>query len=86
MTAIIVEYATQGGDAMPARFGMRADTLCEVDEVVDHWPGDGYVYYKLRSRGALYILRHDESEDDWELQFFQDEERHFEGDSPLVEY
>ncbi len=86
MTPIIVEYGPQGDPTKPARFGMRAETLCEVDEIVDRWPGDGYVYYKLRSRGALYILRHDESEGDWELQFFQDEERNCEGDSPVVEY
>jgi hypothetical protein len=86
MTSIIVEYGNQGDEAAPARFGMRTETLCEVDEVVDRWPGDGYVYYKLRSHGALYILRHDETEGDWELQFFQDEERDFGEDSPLVEY
>jgi hypothetical protein len=44
-----------------------------VDELLDHWPGDGHSYFKVRCDGAIFILRHDERTRDWQLHFFRDE-------------
>lgn len=42
-----------------------------VEEVLDRWFGPEHRYFKVRaSDGDLYILRHDEAGDSWELAFF----------------
>jgi len=43
-----------------------------VREIVDRWFGAGCRYFKLiADDGGLYILRHDQMADAWELTFFQ---------------
>lgn len=58
---------------VPVRFGLHGDEH-EVEAVLDHWPGAGHHYVKVRTRaGDLYILRHDEERDAWEVAFFRAE-------------
>jgi hypothetical protein len=55
------------GEVLPRRLGLGARSVA-VAEVLDRWPGTDYSYVKVRGAdGALYILRHDESGDRWQL-------------------
>lgn len=61
----------EGGEAFPVRFGWP-QAMREVIEVVDWWPGEGHCYFRLRANdGGVYILRHNEEMDFWELVFFE---------------
>jgi len=43
-----------------------------VQHVLDRWFGCGYRYFKLLGEdGSIYILRHEEGRDDWEMTFFE---------------
>lgn len=67
-------YVGLNGVEMPRRF--RLDTR-EIDVVdnIDQWLGSDYCYFKLRGAdGNLYILRHDEAHDEWDLTMFQREQ------------
>ncbi len=56
-------------DLMPERFVLAGRGL-EVDAVIDRWFGPTYTYFKVRaSDDRTYILKHDRSEDGWELLF-----------------
>jgi len=69
--AIAVEcYAGYRGEEEPRviYFGQRA---VGVTEVLDRWLAPDHRYFKVRGDdGARYIVRHDESEQRWELTFF----------------
>ena len=44
----------------------------EVAENIDQWHGKDYRYFKVKSRdGDLYILRHSEIRNDWELTMYE---------------
>ncbi|MFN3657239.1 MAG: hypothetical protein ACK4UO_08305 [Pseudolabrys sp.] len=48
------------------------DRLVEATDTIDRWHGDNYRYLKVRdSEGNLYILRHNEIQNAWELTMFQ---------------
>ena len=72
MSDLKVELRLGDFGPVPVRFG-RPGAMRVVDECLDHWPGDGYAYYKVRCDGAIYILRHDERTHEWRLHFFSDE-------------
>jgi hypothetical protein len=39
---------------------------------LDRWPGEGYCYFRVRTlEGALYILRHDELDDSWQISVYR---------------
>lgn len=62
-----VECRRSGSRLIPVRFGPTGREH-EVAELLDWWPGADHSYVKLRTRGrALYILRHDELRDEWEV-------------------
>jgi hypothetical protein len=64
-------YAGHRGEETPRRFDLDGRRV-EVVEVVDRWSGPDHRYFKLRGDdGAVYILRHDEPADRWELTVFQ---------------
>jgi hypothetical protein len=67
-------YAGYKADERPARFrsyGKQAPTF-QVEEILDQWYGPGYQCFKVRADdGNLYVLRHDESEDQWTLDSFR---------------
>ena len=67
-------YAGYKADERPLRFTPltpRARTF-EVRQVLDQWYGVGYTCFKvLADDGNLYILRHHNAEDFWELDSFR---------------
>jgi hypothetical protein len=71
-TTIAVEcYAGSRGEETPRRFGVPGAQV-EIAEVIDRWLAPDHRYFKVRDReGALYILRHDASTQQWELRFFR---------------
>lgn len=55
----------------PLRFG-TCGRMREVAEVVDRWPGEGYCYFRVRTRdGARFLLRHDTENDRWRIAAFE---------------
>ena len=70
--AVAVEcHAGYRGDEQPRRFRFGKRTI-EIEETLDQWHGPDYRYFKLRgSDRAIYILRHDESADRWEMTMFE---------------
>ena len=44
----------------------------EVEEIIDKWYGAEYTYFKLiADDGNIYILKYDEHNDEWKLEFFK---------------
>ena len=63
-------YAGHRADVAPVRFfiGQRA---IEVSEIIDRWLDPAHSYFKLRGDdGGIYILRHDQAADGWEMILF----------------
>ena len=63
-------YAGHRADVAPVRFfiGQRA---IEVSEIIDRWLDPAHSYFKLRGDdGGIYILRHDQAADAWEMILF----------------
>ena len=63
-------YAGHRADVAPVRFfiGQRAIEVCEI---IDRWLDPAYSYFKLRGDdGGIYILRHDQAADAWEMILF----------------
>ena len=68
-------YAGHRGEETPRRFALGGRTR-EVTEVIDRWYGPDHRYFKVRGDdGGIYILRHDEPTDRWELVVFTQEQR-----------
>ena len=62
--------AGHGADAAPQRFFI-AQRAIVVREIVDRWLEPAHSYFKLRGDDSgIYILRHDEASDVWELILF----------------
>jgi hypothetical protein len=60
-------YAGHRGEETPRRFDLGGRRV-EVLEVVDRWYGSDHRYFKVRGDdGGIYLLRHDEPADSWEL-------------------
>lgn len=71
MSHLRVEIRVERDRRVPHRFG-RNGALREVVELIDHWPGEGHGYYRVRAEDAgVYILRHDERADRWEIHAFE---------------
>jgi len=67
-------YAGYRGEETPRRFYL-GDRCVEVLEVIDQWLEPDHRYFKVRGEeGALYILRHDVEEGEWELTLYQSED------------
>jgi hypothetical protein len=64
-------YAGYRGEETPRRFFM-GDKSIEIEEVIDRWLAPEYRYFKVRAdKNDIYILRHDELAQRWELTLFQ---------------
>jgi hypothetical protein len=64
-------YAGYRGEETPRRLEL-GERRVEVVEVIDRWYGPDHRYFKLRGDdGAIYLLRHDERTDRWELTLFE---------------
>ena len=73
-------YAGYRTDQRPLRFYINARCV-EVVEVLDQWYGPDYRYCKVRGDdNAVYILRHTNKEDLWELTMFT---RAYDGETGL---
>ncbi|HEY6004664.1 MAG TPA: hypothetical protein VIV57_17450, partial [Anaeromyxobacter sp.] len=67
-------YAGYRGEETPQRFEIDGRRV-EVVEVIDRWLGPDHRYFKVRGDdGALYLLRHDEPADRWELKMLERDE------------
>ncbi len=63
-------YAGYRGEEEPRAFWLGERRLAAL-EIVDRWHAPGYRYFRVRAEdGNLYILRHDEAQDAWDLQAF----------------
>ena len=70
-------YAGYRGEETPRLIRMATYTI-EVREVVDRWLSPDHRYFKiLGSDDATYIIRHDTSDGQWELVFYQSAEMIF---------
>ena len=72
-------YSGYRADERPLRFAF-AEPVCapryEVKEILDQWYGVGYRCFKvLANDGNIYILRHQESDDHWQLDSFRRQEQ-----------
>jgi hypothetical protein len=64
-------HAGHRGEETPRRILLERRRV-EIVEVIDRWVGPDHRYFKLRGDdGAVYLVRHDEIADRWELRLFQ---------------
>jgi hypothetical protein len=72
MTRVAVQcYSGFRADERPLRFKLGERTF-EVEEIEDRWYSPGSDYFRLRADdGNIYILRRDESLDEWSLEAFR---------------
>ncbi len=72
MSAIKVEcYAGYRAAERPLRFAMGEQSL-NVEAVEDQWYSPLSRYFRVRaSDGNIYILRHDEEADSWNLEAYR---------------
>jgi len=74
-TTLHVEcYAGYKADERPLRFRSHSkdSRVYEVVEILDRWYGVGYRCFRVRADdGNLYVLRHNEREDEWVLDSFR---------------
>jgi len=63
-------YAGHRADEAPMRFYIGSRTV-EVREIIDRWLDPAHSYFKLRGDDdGIYILRHDQAADLWEMTLF----------------
>jgi len=61
-------YAGHRGEETPRRLEIEG-RLIEVVAVIDRWLSPDHRYFKVRGDdGAVYLLRHEEAVDRWELE------------------
>jgi hypothetical protein len=71
VTVRVVCYSGYKADERPLRFQLGERWLA-VEEVVDRWYNPHATYFRVRAEdGAFYILRHDESQDEWTLEAYR---------------
>jgi len=72
MSSIRVEcYAGYRGDERPVRFTLGERTY-EVQDIEDQWYSPAAIYFRVKADdGSIYVLRHDEVQDQWTLEGFR---------------
>lgn len=70
-TTVRVEcHAGYRAEESPRHFYLGTRAI-EVTEILDRWLDPEYRYFKLRGDdGGIYILRHDQTTDRWEMTLF----------------
>ncbi len=64
-------YEGSRANERPIRF-LMGEKQYEVTDIIDRWYGPDYLYFKVHADdGNIYILRCDETNDEWELELFQ---------------
>ncbi|HVC10734.1 MAG TPA: hypothetical protein VNE59_03775 [Burkholderiales bacterium] len=70
MTIRVESYAGYRDEQEPLAFWLGERRLAAL-EIADRWQGPGYRYFRVKADdGNLYILRHDEAQDTWQLEAF----------------
>lgn len=65
-------YSGYKGVERPVSFSI-GERYLNVEELIDQWYGPDYLYFKVRADdGNLYILKYNESADEWGISFFKD--------------
>lgn len=68
-------YSGHRADEHPQRFTFGGREIA-VEEILDRWLDPAHRYFKLRgSDGGIYILRHDQAADEWELTLYDSGQR-----------
>ena len=63
-------YAGHRGEEEPRAF-VLGDRRLEVVEIIDRWLAPDHRYFKVQADDDnVYILRHDEAADEWEMTSF----------------
>jgi hypothetical protein len=63
-------HSSYSGEETPRRFRLRTRRV-DVAEILDRWLAPDHGYFKVRgSDGGVYILRHDEVFEYWELTLY----------------
>lgn len=62
-------YAGYRGEQTPRRFFLH-DRCFSIEQLLDCWLGPGHRYFKVQTDDGVYILRHDTTQDFWELTMF----------------
>lgn len=74
MQVRVETYPGHGGVEMLRRFCLDGREI-EVSDNIDQWHGYDHRYFKVKDAdGNLYVLRHDEGRQDWDLIMFQTDE------------
>jgi len=74
MQVSVETYEGHGGVEMLRNFCLDGREV-EVSDNLDQWHGYDHRYFKVKDAdGNLYVLRHDEGREDWDLIVFQSEE------------
>ena len=64
-------YSGYKSDQRPVRFTL-GDQTHEVEAVQDQWYSPSAIYFRVKaSDGNIYILRHEEPQDQWTLEAFR---------------
>ncbi|HOO71809.1 MAG TPA: hypothetical protein PK926_08600 [Spirochaetota bacterium] len=64
-------YSGYKANERPVSFSMGEKSF-NVEELVDRWYGADHTYFKVRADdGNIYILKYNDRNDEWELDFFQ---------------
>jgi hypothetical protein len=50
----------------PVSFKLLERTLV-VQEIIDQWYGEDYLYFKIRADKQVYLLKYDQAKDRWSL-------------------
>jgi len=62
-------HSDHPGEETPCWFRLGSRKI-EVKTILDRWAGEDHEYFKILAEGAIYILRHDTINRNWELTFF----------------
>lgn len=64
-------HAGYRGEETPRRFAVGQEWI-RVEQILDRWVGPDHRYFKLLGDDeGVYILRHDETGDRWELTMYE---------------
>jgi hypothetical protein len=64
-------YSGHTARERPVRFAMGEKNY-NVTDLIDRWYGPDYLYFKVRADdGNIYILKCDEINDEWVLEYFK---------------
>ena len=70
-----VEYRLKGSQLVPVCFGLNGIEH-DVAEVLDCWPGEEHLYFKVRTtKDDSYILRYHSAQNAWDVSVFREGNR-----------